>query len=219
MAAADPAKRNWANVATVTLVVGETKTAFHVHEADLFEASPFFEAAFTSDFRESSERIMTLPEDDDSIFGVFVDWLYRQRYDIPPTPYGSGTDYDRFIQPLKLFVLADKYGVRSLRNLIVSQMFLAFKWDKGSPSLDSMAYVYEHTSQNATIRKFLTNRMALTNNPAWFVEARIQTWLRNHPDISADLIASLAKYILKPANAYGGDLPQIYLEKEQERGK
>lgn len=219
MAATNSAKRNWADVATVTLVVGETKTAFHVHEADLFEASPFFEAAFTSDFRESSERIMTLPEDDDSIFELFVDWLYRQRYDIPPTPNESETDYDRFMQPVKLFVLADKYGVRSLKNLIVSQMFLAFKRDKSSPSLDSMAYVYEHTSQNATIRKLLTDRMALTNDPAWFVEARVQTWFRNHPDISTDLIASLAKYTLKLANPYVRDLPQIYLEKEQESGK
>ena len=67
------ATSRWADVATVSLVVGESNTAFHVHEADLFDASPFFKAAFTSDFRESAERSMTLPEDDEDIFELFIE--------------------------------------------------------------------------------------------------------------------------------------------------
>lgn len=204
----------WADVATVTLVVGETKTAFQVHEADLFEASPVFKAAFTADFRESSERTMTLPEDDEVIFELFVNWLYRQRYDIPSPP----TDPEK-LEPIKLFVLADKYDVRSLKNLVVSQLFLAFKTGAATPSLDAISHAYKHSSQNSTMRKLLTDRLTSMDDPGWFQEESIQTWLRNHPDISIDMIASFAKVTLKRKNILAGKMPEEYIEKEKNSAK
>ncbi len=205
----------WADVATVTLVVGETKTAFQVHEADLFEASPFFKAAFTSDFRESSERTMTLPEDDEAIFELFVNWLYRQRYDIPSSP----KDPKRYSEPIRLFVLADKYDVRSLKNLIVSQLFLAFKAGAETPELNAISYAYKHTSQNSIIRKLLIDLLTSIDDPGWFQEESTQTWLRDEPDISVDMIASFAKLTLKRKNILAGKMPEEYKEKEQESGK
>ena len=66
---------------------------------------------------------MTLPEDDENTFELFVDWLYHRRYEItsPPKP----PEKDVFMQPVKLFVLADKYDVCSLKDLIASKLFLS----------------------------------------------------------------------------------------------
>ena len=204
----------WVDVATVTLVVGETKAAFQVHEANLFEASPFFKAAFTSDFRERSEQTMTLPEDDEVIFELFVNWLYGQRYDISSPP----ADRTMFLEPIKLFVLADKYDVRSLKNLVVSQLFFAIKTVAKPPTLDEVSYAYKHTSQKSTLRELLTDLLTTRFNLGWFQEQSTQTWLRDHPDISVDMNASFAKLTLKRKDPFA-KTPEEYMEKEQESGK
>ena len=66
---------------------------------------------------------MTLPEDDESVFDNFVDWLYHGRYDIP-----RHSEVDEvFLRPVQLFVLADKYGVPDLKSLVLDQIFNLIK--------------------------------------------------------------------------------------------
>lgn len=214
MAAPNSAKSKWADVATVTLIVGESKTAFHVHEATLFEASPFFKAAFTLDFRESSERVMTLPGEDESIFGLFVDWLYHQRYDILLNPNKSENKCDRYMQPVQLFALADRYDVRSLRNLLVSQMFALLKQENlQSLEIQTFVYAYEHTSPNSSIRKLLADYLAWVVDKSSFKPAIFQAWLQGYPDISVDLNVSFVKHMGK-RSPFAGKMPEDYIEKE-----
>ena len=72
------------DVPTVSLVVGENKRSFHIHVDLLCDASSFFKAAYTGTFKEGSEKTMQLPEEDESTFEFFVDWLYHQRYQMVP---------------------------------------------------------------------------------------------------------------------------------------
>lgn len=197
----------WAGVATVTLLVGEAKTAFQVHEAVLFEVSSFFKAAFTSKFRESSERTMALPEDDESVFDDFVDWLYHRRYDMPKTSQGAD-DFQRHVQ---LFVLADKYGVAGLKSLTLNNIFNLLKSSFKPASPDTVAHAYGHTFQNAAIRKLLVDNMVWYWEPSWYQEAESQTWLQAHPDISTDLIARFAKYVGSSENPFDGEMPKEYM--------
>ena len=208
----------WADVATVTLLVGETKTAFQVHEADLFEASTFFKAAFTSDFRESGERTMTLPEDDEATFDLFVEWLYHQRYNFPPPPEANAKGKNRFMQPFQLYVLADKYDIRRLKSLIVSQIFTAFKLNSEFPSREATVYAYEHTSPNSTIRKLIADRLACVGNLDWLKLGSVQKWLRGHADIATDVLLSLAKHVRTQDTPFGGEMPEDYNEKEPKVG-
>lgn len=201
-------------MATVSLVVGQSKTAFHVHEADLFAASPFFKAAFTSDFRESAERTMTLPEDDENIFELFVEWLYHRSYELPAYPKPPIC-----MQPVKLYVLADKYDVRSLKNLIVSKLFLAFKQKVPLPKLSTIAYAYEHTSQSSPIRKLLADMLTWVTDLTWCLRADIKTWLRNHPDISAEMNSAFAKRMQNQAYPFVKGMPEGYMEKEAKSHK
>ena len=68
----------------VTIFVGMTKQPFYVHLDLLCDASSFFKAAFAGNFREASEKTMQLPDDRESTFKLFVDWLYCQRYEMLP---------------------------------------------------------------------------------------------------------------------------------------
>ena len=61
---------------------------------------------------------MTLPEDDVGAFEDFAHWLYTRGFEILPEPADA-----MFIAPLKLFVLADKYHVIDLKNIITEKIF------------------------------------------------------------------------------------------------
>ena len=148
---------------------------------------------------------MTLPEDDESIFNDFVDWLYRGRYDIPRP---SQVD-DMFLRPVQLFVLADKYGVPDLQGLVFEQMSKLIKSDTASgPSLDTVAYAYEHTYQNAEIRQILVDAMVWNRDDGWYQQAENQTWLRAHPDIATDVIVRFAKHAGRLKNPFAGTTPK-----------
>lgn len=52
--------------------------------------SPFLQAACSWGFRENRDERIELPEDDPTVFGLFVEWMYYGSYDILPlTPYSS----------------------------------------------------------------------------------------------------------------------------------
>ena len=159
---------------------------------------------------------MNLPEDDESIFELFVDWIYHQRYDIPSSPKAP-PGYDRFRQAVELFVLADKYDVRNLKNLITYNIFVFYKQHKFGPTIRTVAYAYEHTPHNSTIRKLFADYMVWDTDPEWYQEASSQNWLRNHPEICTDAIVSFAEHKETNENPFHGQIPDEYIENEQER--
>lgn len=98
---------------------------------------------------------MDLPEEDEALFDLFVQWLYHRQYEIPPSPKDKAKNGGRYMQTMKLYVFADKYDISSLRSLIVEKMFAVDK--KGVLTLDAVAYLYENTSPNASMRRLLAD--------------------------------------------------------------
>lgn len=98
-------KRKFYEVSTVALILGENQKSFYVHLDLLCGTSPFFKAAFTKNFKETFEKEMSLPEDDESIFELFTHWLYYKRYEMLPEVEKNWTENDgRFLQACRLFV-------------------------------------------------------------------------------------------------------------------
>lgn len=160
---------------------------------------------------------MTLPEDDEAVFDLFVNWLYHHRF--PDKINDVGKDGDMLKRRIQLYVLADKYDVCNLRSLVISQIFRIFKEGRPIRSLSMITYAYKHTSQNAAIRKMIVDFMACSWPPSWFQYEHIKEWLQAHPDISTDLIVSFAKHKVVQKNSFDGEMPKEYLENEGESGK
>lgn len=155
--------------ATVALFIGPSKTAFHVHEDLLCEQSAFFKAAFRSEWRESTERTIELPDDSPDLFELFIKWLYLQ-------PYPCINDMDFFLRNLsntsdfmliscQLYVLAEKYDVKTLRNSTISLMYRERK-DRSqhwtctlTPSRAILEYVYANTPQTSCLRRLRSTGM------------------------------------------------------------
>ena len=151
---------------------------------------------------------MTLPEDDDFVFDLFVEWIYCGRYKLALTEPA----YRRRVQ---LFVLADKYDVPDLRSLVLSELFNIIKKRETWPKKDTIAYAFEHTFQNSVLRTLLADHMACNWSSADYASPNIQGWLQAYPDISADVNISFAKHRREWQNPFSGNIPEEYLEKVQ----
>lgn len=219
----------FSNTSTVTLLVGENKAAFHVHLDVLCDASPFFKAAFLGSFRESSEKTMQLPEDDEDTFELFVGWLYCQRYELLPgvetndekddnkkgDEANVDEDDERFLQAFRLFTLADKYEIFKLKNLIIETLFVDGGGETYGPDITSIAYAYGHTTQGSGLRKLLADWCAWNSDRVWYERPKVQALLRQQPDFATDVVLSFARNMENGEgwNPFEGDMPEEYKDK------
>lgn len=171
---------------------------------------------------------MQLPEDDESTFELFVDWLYCQRYEMLPD---DGDDEDdegdnadeRFLQPFRLFVFADKYNVCKLKNLVVETLFVDGRGPLRGPGHRAIAYAYNHTTQGSGLRKLLADWYAWNIDLGWYEFPDIDAFLRQQPDFAPDVVLSFAKNLKwrhkQIHNPFGGDMPEEYKDKDHGQGK
>ena len=160
---------------------------------------------------------MTLPEDDAETFEDFAEWLYSRKFEILPEPKEA-----RYMGPLKLFVLADKYNVNDLKNIVIEKIFILGKKWETRPSPTEIAYIYEHTHQGSGIRKMIADWYAWNIDLVWFECPNSQTFLRQHPDCATDFSVSLAKRFKNAKtkddhDPFVADVPEEYKDKESRR--
>lgn len=211
---------------TVTLIVGKNRESFNVHLDLLCDTSSFFKAAFLGDFKESSEKTMLLLECDESIFELFVDWLHYRHFEmLPKVEYIDNDNEDeddnddegdkRFLQAFQFFVIADKYEVSKLKSLVVETLFVDGRPTElraTGPSIESIAYAYEHTTQESGLRKLLADWSAFNTGLEWYEYSDVQAFLRKQPDFATDLIVSFAGKLQKGQsyNPFEGNMPEKY---------
>ena len=208
---------SWEDMSTVTLIVGKSRTMFQVHESVLFNLSPVFRAGFTSDFKESVERQMSLPEDDAELFNVMVGWFYSRHYDISPPTGDRLIDCTRFVEPTRLYVLADKYAITKLKNNIAESMFNAMRLGgSAGPSIDTIAYVYQNVSRTSGIRKLLADFHACNIKYEWFELATAQRFLQKNPKFAVDILMSFVQHtsVKTKQNPFRGEMPEAYRDEE-----
>lgn len=177
----------------MTVYVGDVKNEFHIHQNLLCGASTFFDAAFTSKFKEGSEKKMTLPEDDPEVFEAFVQWLYHQYYEIPASDLRH--EQARYLsQTMQLFILADKHGVAKLKNGIIDALVRNAQFKRTPPSNLAVHHIYEFTPPSSGIRGLLGDWFACETPRSWFQTSATHKWLREHPDFAADIVAAMARF-------------------------
>ena len=182
----------FSGVPTVTILVGENSRPFSVHRDQLCEASSFFKAAFEGAFREGSEMKMSLPEEEEHTFDLFIQWLYNRSYEISPEK--DDDKGQRFMEPVKLYVLADKYDVTILKSHVITKIFELVN-QQSTIDLSMVAYAYEHTPQDSHLRKLLADWLACKVDLPWFSSKVAQEWLKEHPEVASAVISSFARTI------------------------
>lgn len=155
---------------------------------------------------------MDLEEEEEDIFDLFVQWLYSQQYEMP----GNDVEGGRFLEPLKLFALAEKFDVSRLKSYLMAKMFAAGKQGGAPPSLIAITYAYKHTPSNSCVRKLLADWYACKVPVWWYRDKSIQSWFREHPDVVTDVMLSLINITPRQQldNPFKGEMPEVYKEKD-----
>lgn len=128
-----------------------------------------FEAAFSGNFQEASERSMPLPDDDKDSIGRMIQWLYTRKLNLT-VPVSPETSEECYMQLAKLNTLADKYDIYLLTNRIVDELFDLAKPPRNfrPPQIPVIAYVYNNTTGGSSFRKLLVAWYAYRIDFEWY---------------------------------------------------
>lgn len=177
----------------VTLYAGPDKVVFHVHQNLLFDASPVFKAAFSGNFKEASERSMSLLEDDKESVERMIQWLYTKRLDLT-VPVSAETSRECYMQLAKLNTIAEKYSIYLLKNDIVDEPF-DLKWSSKNirpPQIPVIKHVYDNTPAQSSFRKLMVAWCTYHINFAWYEDdARREVLASISQDFAIDLTLAL----------------------------
>lgn len=198
----------FSDIQMVVLVVGEKKTEISVHENVLFEASPVFRTAFTSKYKESTERSISLPDDDADLMDALIQNLYR-----PETGF---TEIDSTMEFLRLYVLADKYDVVQVKNRICKWLIINSR-RRLTPSASEVRYAYGNTTSERPIRRVLVDWFFWGTDATWFNKDENRRWLMSVPEFAVDVCASQANAFGSRSKPYLSEDSSFYVEKEPDK--
>ncbi|KAL2170924.1 hypothetical protein VTG60DRAFT_4328 [Thermothelomyces hinnuleus] len=151
---------SWLTDRIVTVTVGTEEKRWVVHEKLLVSQSDFFRNYFSEGHDE-----MKLPDDEPRLFALFIRWLYGTAF----LPSG-GTRNFRFLPPdgvsvsvrdyLGVYVLGGKFGIVGVRNAVLDVLYAYYGEGSGadehrSPDMRDITYIFEHTTRDAPMRRFL----------------------------------------------------------------
>ncbi|KAJ5092917.1 hypothetical protein N7456_008778 [Penicillium angulare] len=174
---------------TIQIDVGKKKESFTVHEQLIFASSPFFKAAFTGKWKESKERIISLPQDDPDAFAIYAHWLYYKT--IPEhDDFNAGT----MTTLVKAYIMGDKILDRSFQNKVIDRIYntgvaLGKDGTRYVPDCGSIALAYEETPPDSLLRLLLIDLWTKNVKACWIPD----DWLDKVPsDFAIALIRRLA---------------------------
>ncbi|KAK2801359.1 hypothetical protein FQN50_007744 [Emmonsiellopsis sp. PD_5] len=133
----------------IDVVVGEgPPSTWHLHEALICRASRFFRVSMRQPFREAAERKVHLKETNNTVFAVFVQWLYSCSFDT------SSMDL-----LLRAYALGDLLNAPAFRTAAFDRIFALGR--SHTFSTEQLLWVTENTMPNSALHKFVLNTVAL----------------------------------------------------------
>ncbi|TGO53081.1 hypothetical protein BCON_0130g00260 [Botryotinia convoluta] len=145
--------------------VGKDLQDFGIHKSLICHCSPFFKAAFTSGFEETTTGIIKLADVDVEVFEFFFRWLYTQQIGEPEqdvvgfalSDNESKSGHDSKVHVgtlLRLYIFADMVKVPTLKNGCIEKLSRMGSFEKEYlTEPENVQYVWEHTREGDLIRK------------------------------------------------------------------
>ncbi|KAB2575487.1 hypothetical protein DBV05_g5804 [Lasiodiplodia theobromae] len=183
---------------------------FKVHSELLSLRSKYFSRMFHHPYLETLSNKIEFPDDDPDAIADMVDYMYSTSF------YRMQIDqsFAAFIhRSAQLFIIADKYEVKSLRSTVLE----AFEWAlKARPPKDWSAtelrqlinMVYDSTIQGSELRPILVNALG---NPLFDkLLDGMREGLYESPDFLYELMLSMRSHRLGPhAMVFFNDYPYL----------
>ncbi len=152
--------------------------------------STFFDSALNGRFKEASEKSVSLPEESESTFAIFVAWLYSQKL----ISQEDGRDSPCSIEELiKLHIFGDKLGMDKLKDDVMSHFIESLTGLKASETafklVSHIVLIYNNTPDGSSLRKLLADVMVYDNKIPDFITSNphAASWT---PEFLRDLLVA-----------------------------
>ncbi|KEQ74064.1 hypothetical protein M436DRAFT_44896 [Aureobasidium namibiae CBS 147.97] len=145
---------------TAKVVVGSGANAkpFYVHKQLLCDSSTYFTTALNDGFAETKHQTIKLDDEDPDIFLTYVLWLYGGKLSREALP-SDQTEGPFENHLFKLYVFADKRGVKNLANNTITM--LAAHWVQKCVTMSEVAWVVLLLSPNDKLYELIQDHLIL----------------------------------------------------------
>lgn len=194
----------------ITVQVGPEKIPFHFHRGLLCHFSAYFKAVLQSSFKEASQGVIELPDEDVKTFGLFARWIYFNRF--------QGTDHRdeesdvqstgslTLMDVSRLWVFGDMRKIPDLMNAALDTLHHIRVKGTDRFKLAHVQFVYENTVGGSPLRKLVVESFVIfAAFDFWFKEKQ-RTGLY-HEDFLCDLILRLHD----GCSCYGSSIDRLKL--------
>jgi hypothetical protein len=140
----------------VTLYVGAKRKKFQVHKKLLCDRSSF-QKAFSGDsnFKEATEGIMHLPEDDPATFDRIINWLYRDQLPVYLEKAEDRHPRSFHRSLIDMFLFAEKHCINVLANRAMDLMQDINLKVNTIPDLEEIRHVYSNSHDKSKLRLYV----------------------------------------------------------------
>lgn len=145
----------------VEIYVGHSKRLFRLHKAQLCSRIPYFDKMFNGNFKEASDNVAYLEEDDPASFDLLMEWA-----SIP-----TSSKFPRWIRelttvknkegqwmaswdPVGFYSLAEKYCLPEVQDLIMDAAIQYHREQNELPSVDFVLRAYETTPVGSLLAQY-----------------------------------------------------------------
>ncbi|KAL8922448.1 MAG: hypothetical protein Q9208_005170 [Pyrenodesmia sp. 3 TL-2023] len=120
----DEKPRDGARLTSSIFIVtaGTNHEQYAVHE-DILKQSKVLGRMCDGNFKEAHERRITLPDDDPIDIGILVEYLYMKTFWTSGNPDGDASKQDSAVRLAHLYLLADKYDLESMKDVITKKIY------------------------------------------------------------------------------------------------
>ena len=140
-------------------------------------------------FQESSQRVMEIPEEEETVVDHFLHWLYTKRL-----PSLDPLSEPALIIFAKLIGLAEKYTVVSFKNRLVEAIHEFARAQEGYQlPLNFVKIVFDTNPAGSKVRMLATDWLVWNRDREWYDSDECGEWLVNIFDLSEDLMRAYGR--------------------------
>jgi hypothetical protein len=147
----------------VDIYVGPSKKHFRLYKAKLCSRIPYFDKMFNGNFKEASDNVAYLEEDDPASFDLLAEWANhpttsnssRRIRELTTVRHkdGNGKEVASW-DPVGFYSLAEKYCLPELQDMIMDALIQYHKEQNELPSVGFVFRAYEHTFAGSLLAKY-----------------------------------------------------------------
>lgn len=139
------------------IYAGQEKKLFTVHKKLLCDAAEVFDKMFNGGFREATDNTAHFPEDDIDAWELLVQWLYQGHLQpLILCPNRDKTDMAALEKRVKLYCLAETYGIVHLMDNTMDTIAQVYKVRTLTPDISTFRYAYQHTLEQSPLRSLMS---------------------------------------------------------------